>query len=404
MLISPQTAQGLLADLTQACGLPVAPEELGHCRFTVGDHVFIGDFPLRGYKHKGRWRLDDREVQQAGRALVQLPFDPHDLVDTKLPVRRPDSDTYDDTDWRRMLLRWMRSAAFKETWDNGCPCGPRTEEGRGCRRREGLQDNGLPCGLAMDQLKQRYGRQTIAGTRPLDVLAWDQDRKKWLAPRAYVALLDRWATARDTVDDKARQCSGCGKTTDDRWGWRSPTRNGWITLCPRCTSTSHQKYAGHLHGTQYDSLSRLVRADGYLCQLCSEPRRASHWDHCHDHGYVRGPLCASCNTYESLGTDFLSVTAGLAHLLECRGCRLQRTLPQHHRAAVVRKHLEMTERHDRCRQPPRVREENEAVDGTVRFVLGCYAHPQEKRWEQVLSGSTITELVREFVDRSLTNP
>lgn len=115
-------------------------------------------------------------------------------------------------------------------------------------------------------------------------------------------------------------------------------------------------------------------------------------------------MCASCNTYESLGTDFLSVTAGLVHLLECRGCRLQRTLPQHHRAAVVRKHLEMTERHDRCRQPPRVREENKAADGTVRFVLGCCAHPQEKRWEQVLSGSTITELVREFVDRSLTSP
>ncbi|WP_336054341.1 hypothetical protein [Streptomyces sp. CA2R101] len=216
--------------------------------------IFIGDFPLRGYKHKGRWRLDEREVQKAGRALAQLPFDPRDLVDTKLPVRRPDSEVYDDADWRRMLLRWMRHAAFKETWDNGCPCGPRTEEGRQCRRRHGLQGNGLPCGLTQDQFKQHYGQQTIADTRPLDVLSWSQGRTKWLAPRAYVELLDRWATARDAVDDKARQCSGCGKTTDARWGWRSPTRNGWITLCPQCTSTSHEKYAGHLHGTKYDAV------------------------------------------------------------------------------------------------------------------------------------------------------
>ncbi|MFE2162884.1 hypothetical protein ACFW9M_34425 [Streptomyces lydicus] len=55
-------------------------------------------------------------------------------------------------------------------------------------------------------------------------------------------------------------------------------------------------------------------------------------------------------------------------------------------------------------RPPRVREDAEAVDGAVRFVLGWYAHPQEQRWEQVLSGSTMTELVREFVDRSLANP
>ncbi|MGP8304435.1 endonuclease domain-containing protein [Streptomyces inhibens] len=89
---------------------------------------------------------------------------------------------------------------------------------------------------------------------------------------------------------------------------------------PQCTSTSHQKYTGHLHGARYAPLPRPIRADDYLCQLCPEPRRASHWDHCHDHGYVRGPLCASCHAYEGLATGFLGVKAGLAHLLECRGC------------------------------------------------------------------------------------
>ncbi|MFF8902461.1 endonuclease domain-containing protein [Streptomyces lydicus] len=400
MLISPQTARDLLADLTAACRIPVDPDELARCRFATHAHIFIGDFLLRGYKHKGSWRLDDREVRRAGRALAQLPFDPHDLVDAKLPVRRPDADVHDETDWRRMLLRWMRHAAFKETRDNGCPCGSRTEEGRGCRRRRGLQDNGLPCGLTQVRFEQHYGRHTIAGTRPLEVLVWSQAKKKWQAPRAYLQLLDRWAAARDAADSKARQCSGCGKSSE-HGGWRAPTRNGWTTLCPACTSTSHEKYAGHLRDRKYDSLSRLTRADAYLCQLCPTPRRASHWDHCHEHGYVRGPLCASCNTYEGLGTDFLSIEMGLKHLLECRGCRRERTLPQRHHGAVARRHLQMTERHDRCKLPPHVREEEGADEGALRFVLGCYAHPQQMRWKQTLSGSSVTKLVHEFVDRSL---
>ncbi|MEV6497854.1 endonuclease domain-containing protein [Streptomyces prunicolor] len=33
----------------------------------------------------------------------------------------------------------------------------------------------------------------------------------------------------------------------------------------------------------------------------SDRGRASVWDHCHEHGHVRGPVCPSCNTFEGKG-------------------------------------------------------------------------------------------------------
>ncbi|MGW4546312.1 endonuclease domain-containing protein [Streptomyces violaceorubidus] len=48
----------------------------------------------------------------------------------------------------------------------------------------------------------------------------------------------------------------------------------------------------------YDAHRRRgTRADDYLCRLCKESPAA--WDHCHEHGYVRGPRCGSCNTRAS---------------------------------------------------------------------------------------------------------
>ncbi|MFG2530096.1 hypothetical protein [Streptomyces sp. NPDC048516] len=108
MLISPQTAQGLLADLTHACGLPVDPQELGRCRFTVGDHVFVGDFPLRGYKHKGRWRLDDRQVQKAGIRLAEARSTALFQLATELPAAVLARTLGIDI---TVAVKWQRAAA-----------------------------------------------------------------------------------------------------------------------------------------------------------------------------------------------------------------------------------------------------------------------------------------------------
>ncbi|MCX5151626.1 endonuclease VII domain-containing protein [Streptomyces sp. NBC_00320] len=150
--------------------------------------------------------------------------------------------------------------------------------------------------------------------------------------------------------------------------------------------------------------TRSTRADGYLCRMCAETR-ASVWDHCHDHGYVRGPLCASCNTFEgkSSAHSFLRDKEGSAlHLLGCRGCLEQRTLPRRYHAALARMHLEATERHvirsRRCRREPWI-EDAELDHGAYRFKLSCWWH--DARWTKTVTVTEAATLVRKFVDQVL---
>ncbi|MFE2053796.1 endonuclease domain-containing protein [Streptomyces sp. NPDC059459] len=117
-------------------------------------------------------------------------------------------------------------------------------------------------------------------------------------------------------------------------------------------------YTGHLRGVLYDAHRRRgTRADDYLCRLCKESPAAA-WDHCHEHGYVRGPLCGSCMTREGTGLPyhFLRLEGAALHLLECGGRREQRTLPRRFHTVVARAHLEETERHGRSPREPYARE------------------------------------------------
>ncbi|MFK0022691.1 endonuclease domain-containing protein [Streptomyces sp. NPDC090798] len=74
------------------------------------------------------------------------------------------------------------------------------------------------------------------------------------------------------------------------------------------------------------SRRRNTRADAYLCSLCKESP-ASAWDHCHGHGFVRGPFCGSRNTHEARASPdwFLRHEDNVLHLLERLNCREQRT-------------------------------------------------------------------------------
>ncbi|WP_406428999.1 endonuclease domain-containing protein [Streptomyces sp. NBC_00147] len=139
-------------------------------------------------------------------------------------------------------------------------------------------------------------------------------------------MLTRAETTASDLTVNAAACTRYGAHGD--WP-RSSTSSGFVTLCPACAQANYQVYSGHLAGVLYASLSPKTRADAYLCCLCTQPRRAYYWDHCHKpgHGKVRGPLCAGCNTLEGGGWHYLQHPEAVPHLLNCTDCRRKNTLP-----------------------------------------------------------------------------
>ncbi|MEU2835349.1 endonuclease domain-containing protein [Streptomyces lavendulae] len=111
------------------------------------------------------------------------------------------------------------------------------------------------------------------------------------------------------------------------------------------------------------------KAAGWTCAVC-RTAPAAVLDHCHEHGYVRAPLCASCNTLERpdhlysndirvagrytrlFGTG---VVEWLGHWHRCPGCRTRTVLPLPHLAAwtacVSCRALRPAHREGRARRP-----------------------------------------------------
>lgn len=58
-------------------------------------------------------------------------------------------------------------------------------------------------------------------------------------------------------------------------------------------------YAGQLYQHRYSADLKVRRdwpkASAFMCASCLT-ERATVWDHCHAHGFVRAPLCNACNT------------------------------------------------------------------------------------------------------------
>ncbi|MFD3467985.1 endonuclease domain-containing protein [Streptomyces sp. NPDC058682] len=134
-----------------------------------------------------------------------------------------------------------------------------------------------------------------------------------------------------------------------------------------------------------------------LDDLVSMVRLRQH-AHCHDHGYVRGPLCTSCNTYQGKSTahSFLPDKEGsVLRLLGCRGCLEGRTLPVRYHAALARMHLEARERHvirsRRYRREPWI-EDVELDHDAHRFELSC--RWRDARWTGTVMVVEAAKLVR----------
>jgi hypothetical protein len=395
MPISREYARSLFADLTQSATVPLDPDELLHMPdLRQHGHVFVGDIAVRCYKHKARWMYDERDIRRAGQVLADLRLDPDDVVDVQLPsygdTAERDPEEWSRPGWRRQLVSWM----FRQARN-------KAQEGRSCEewnddwRQVGA--NGLPGDLTWEEFVAASSRN-IASTRPLQLLTWSGET--WLLPRAYTELLDRWEQRDRELIARARICS-CGAQGPVWGGWRRNTRTGYVTMCPPCSGASCLPYTGHMRGVLYESPRRRnTRADDYLCRLC-KASPAVAWDHCHDHGFVRGPLCGSCNTREGRASPewFLQEEDNVLHLLECRDCRDQLTLPRRFRTGVVIAHLERTERHKRCRREPFTRE-LEHTHGVHRFEMDCGWHVAG-RWTKDVTAAEKAALVRAFVSAAL---
>ncbi|MFC5903357.1 endonuclease domain-containing protein [Streptomyces zhihengii] len=142
---------------------------------------------------------------------------------------------------------------------------------------------------------------------------------------------------------------------------------------PEGPDAAPRPYGREFEGRLYSVLSRkpgISRKVGeWLCAVCREAP-ATVLDHCHEHGYVRAPVCQSCNTRErpdhlyaddvrvaNRYTRLFGTGAGdwLRHWHRCTGCRARTVLPLPHLAAwtafIACRSLRPTHRASRGREP-----------------------------------------------------
>ncbi|GHJ31080.1 hypothetical protein TPA0910_55130 [Streptomyces hygroscopicus subsp. sporocinereus] len=132
---------------------------------------------------------------------------------------------------------------------------------------------------------------------------------------------------------------------------QAPDTDGRRTTNPEGRTAPPRPYNGELTGQLYSVLSRKPgtsrRMAGWACAVC-RTAPAAVLDHCHEHGYVRAPVCQSCNTQErpdhlysndirvaNRYTRLFHTDADhwLRHWHRCPGCRARTTLPLPHLAA-----------------------------------------------------------------------
>ncbi|RZD92214.1 endonuclease domain-containing protein [Streptomyces albidoflavus] len=372
MWLSLQSAHQRLADLTHHTAVPAYLDHVNRYTFAASGHVLIGDAAVHGYKHRQRWRFLDRDIQKAARQLAELRIDAGDLVDACLASSELGT-------WRSRVSNWISEALYDLAL--GKPGG----------------DTALIEGAAGEQLPEAVTRRTIASTRPLPLMAWSGS--VWLIPRAYAALLDRSEETEARLVEQDEVCSGCGAPAN-REQWRSSSATGFVALCPPCAAESSRPYTGHLRGRQYTkAFAKRSRADAFLCQMCPEPRRALYWDHCHVHELFRGPLCVRCNNAEG-GSGFIDRPKAVEYLLQCTGCRAQRTLPPQHHADVVRRLFEF-EPPEACAHEVSWRWFHVEDDGSVVARFRCYQHQPALDWAVTVEADDVGILVRRFLEKEL---
>jgi hypothetical protein len=284
-------------------------------------YVLLGGHLVATVKAGGQWSVPETEVRRAAANLNAIEMDCQDLVRIGPFRYTPKKECNEGT-----LMRW-RQRITREQQELGGP--ERTA------RRESSRSDHL---AGID-----WRRMLVEQTR-------DQAERTWWLPRAVVRLLDAAEHAETQwLQAKRRQASAAVAELSSHH--RQPGATGSRQTSPNCATATLRPYDEELRGQLYSALSRKPgtprRLAGWICAIC-RTAPAAVLDHCHEHGYVRAPVCQSCNTQERpdhLYSNDIRVAsrytrlfdteaaAWLCHWHRCPGCRARTTLPLPHLAA-----------------------------------------------------------------------
>ncbi|MFD7033144.1 endonuclease domain-containing protein [Streptomyces sp. NPDC059917] len=351
--ITLNAADALWADLTADSAVPTASEVFTRpaARGRAG-YVLLGcRVVAMDGESGGRRSVAEAEVRRAAAEMNAVELDRRDLVRIGpfrgAPRREPGGGTAPR--WRERIMAELRSP--RSPAESGAPWGA-APDGYGGRPAE-------PAGID-------WRRMLVAKSDDRAVRTW------WL-PRALVRLLDaaEHAEARWLDAERTRRAGAAVTAPPPRHRPRSAddpgTPGGDGPLLPS------RPYAGEWDGQLYSVLSRRAgtarKVAGWACAVC-RTAPATVLDHCHEHGYVRAPVCQSCNTRERPDhlyrndvrvadhyTRLFDTHAAdwLRHWHRCPGCRTRTTLPLPHLAAwtahTACRTLRPTHRAPRGRQP-----------------------------------------------------
>ncbi|MEV0186798.1 endonuclease domain-containing protein [Streptomyces sp. NPDC050625] len=321
-LISLGAADALWAGLTTGSAVPTvsAVFTCSPADARVGYVLLGGRVVVTVKASGGQWSVAEIEVRRAAAELNAVEVDCQDLVRIGPFGGAPKKECNETT-----LLRWRRRITG-ELQELGEP--ERAE------RREGGRASHL-AGIDWRRILVEQTRGRTART--------------WLLPRAVVRLLDAAAYAETQWLQAARTRQGSTAVTEPPLQARAA--DGRQTTSPDCGAAPLRPYNGELQGHLYSALSRKPgtsrKVAGWTCAIC-RTAPAAVLDHCHEHGYVRAPVCHSCNTQERpdhLYSNDIRVASRytrlfdthtadwLRHWHRCPGCRARTTLPLPHLAA-----------------------------------------------------------------------
>ncbi|MGW7824429.1 endonuclease domain-containing protein [Streptomyces puniciscabiei] len=324
-LISLGAADVLWVGLTTDSAVPTASAAFtcSPADARVG-YVLLGGRAVATVKASGgQWSVAESEVRRAAAELNAVDMDCQDLVRIGPFGGAPKKECNE-----RALMRW-RQRITRELQEAG--------EFERAARCEGSRLSHL---AGID-----WRRKLVERTRGRSARTW------WL-PRAVVRLLDAAEHTEKQWLQAAGTCQGNAAVTEPpAHGWQARTADGRQTTSSDSSTALLRPYNGELQGHLYSALTRKPgtsrKVARWACAICCTAP-AAVLDHCHEHGYVRAPVCHSCNTQERPDhlysndirvanhyTRLFDTHAAdwLRHWHRCPGCRARTTLPLPHLAA-----------------------------------------------------------------------
>lgn len=338
-LLTLAAADALWADLTADSAVPTASAAFTRSPANASaGYVLLGGRVVATVKGSGaRWCVPQSDVRRAAAELDAVDVDRQDLVRVG-PFRGGSKPEHGGGP----SLRWRQRIAW-ELRDPGTP-----------------QLSPLPASRGNLEGSRVHHLAGIDWRQMLVERTHDRTARTWWLPRAVVKVLDaaehtetKWLQTTTRLQT-ARSQQGCAAAAELPSHRRhAQTLNGHQTMSPDSRTAPPRPYNGELEGHLYSTLSRKNgisdKVAAWACAVC-RTAPATVLDHCHEHGYVRAPLCQSCNTRERpdhlyrndvrVGNHYTHLfhthaEHWLRHWHRCPGCRARTTLPLPHLAALT---------------------------------------------------------------------